>query len=642
VKTRPVVPAHIDFDGGVPSAPAFGDVYHPRIGALAQARHVFLGGNGLPERWAGREHFVVLEAGFGLGHNFLATWDAWQRDPRRCGRLHYVAIDRHPPRAEDLRRAHEAGELPGLARALAGAWPRLTPNLHRLDFEGGRVRLLLGWGDIAELLPELECRADALYLDGFAPARNPQMWSPQVVDALARHAAPGATAATWSVARALREALAGAGFAVHTAPGIGGKREITVARFAPRFTPPPAAWHGAAVPSAREAVVVGAGLAGAATAAQLARLGLAVRVLERHPAPATQTSGNAAGLFHGTLHAEDGPHARWFRTAALTAAGDVRSAVREGEVPGSANGLLRLDGMPFEAMRALAGRLGLPGDYVEPLDAAQASARAGVALPSGGWLYHDAGWVAPGALVSRWLAEPGVRFEGGCEVASVTRSTEGWRLCGADGRTLAEAPVVVLAGAADVPRLAAPWLADRWPLDLARGQVSGWQGDAVPLRLPVAGGGYAVALPAALGGGLLCGATEDTDDDDASVRDADHRRNFERLLRMTGIVPPDGPARWFGRVGWRLHSADRLPVAGALVDAAASTARRPLTQPRQLGRSPGLFTVTALGGRGIASAPLAGALVAAQATGTPWPVERDLAAAVDPGRWRVRAARNAG
>lgn len=646
MKTRPVIPARIAFDDGVPQASDFDDVYHARIGALAQARHVFLGGNGLPGRWAGRERFVVLETGFGLGNNFLATWDAWRRDPARCERLFFVAVDRHPPCLDDLRRAHAGSELPALAGALVDAWPALTPNLHPLEFEGGRVRLLLGFGDASELLPALECRADALFLDGFAPVRNPEMWTPPLMAQLARHAAPGATVATWSVARAVRDGLARAGFELSTAPGIGGKREITTGRFAPRFTPPPPAWLSAAVPAAREAVVVGAGLAGAAAAMQLARLGLAVRVLERHAAPARETSGNPAGLFHGTLHPDDGAHARWFRAAALAAARALRPAMAAGAVTGAADGLLRLDASPIDAMRDLASRLGLPASYAEPLDAEAASALAGRPLPSAAWLYRDAGWVAPASLVAHWLGAPGVRFEGGVAVASVERTAAGWRVLDDAGRTLAEAPVLVLANAADAPRLAAPWLAAQeeeapWPLSPNRGQVSGWHGAPETLHLPVAGGGYALALPPSLGGGLLCGATEAADDDDPQVREADHLRNFARLYRITGLNPPQDRSRWFGRVGWRLQSADRLPVVGAPAADATAAGGRPLTQPSQLARMPGLFVLTALGGRGITLAPLAGALVAAQATGTPWPVERDLAAAVDPLRWRVRRSRRA-
>jgi tRNA 5-methylaminomethyl-2-thiouridine biosynthesis bifunctional protein len=346
MKTRPIVPARIDFGaapGDVPRATEFDDVYHPRVGALAQARHVFLGGNHLPQRWGGRARFVILETGFGLGNNFLATWDAWRSDPRRCERLVFVSIERHPPSRADLARAHTGSPLPELAAELARAWPPLTPNLHTLEFEDGRVQLLLALGDVAALLPGLRVQADAFFLDGFAPARNPEMWQPRILAALGRKAAPGATLSTWSVARELRNGLATAGFEVQQARGIGGKRAISVARWAPRFEPrrlPDAAVR------AREAVVVGAGLAGAAVAAALARLGLRVTVLERNSSPAAEGSGNPAGLFHGTVNADDGTYARLYRSAALQAQRDHAAVLAAGGVAGRVDGLLRLDLRP--------------------------------------------------------------------------------------------------------------------------------------------------------------------------------------------------------------------------------------------------------------------------------------------------------
>jgi tRNA 5-methylaminomethyl-2-thiouridine biosynthesis bifunctional protein len=103
----PLVPAQIDFNGeGVPRSLAYNDLYHPPAGAFQQAQHVFLQGNGLPERWRGRDRFVVLETGFGLGNNFLACWDAWRQDPQRCRQLHFVSIERHPLRRDALRQVH--------------------------------------------------------------------------------------------------------------------------------------------------------------------------------------------------------------------------------------------------------------------------------------------------------------------------------------------------------------------------------------------------------------------------------------------------------------------------------------------------------------------------------------------------------
>ncbi len=642
MKTQPITPARIAFGAGAeqpPRAPDFDDLYHPAVGAAAQARHVFLQGNGLPARWAARRCFTILETGFGLGNNFLATWDAWRRDPARCGRLFFVSVERHPPAVDDLARAHAASPWPELATALQRAWPPLVPNLHPIDFDGGRVQLLLALGDVATLLPALHLGADAFYLDGFAPARNPAMWQPRLMKALARKAAPGATAATWSVARDLHAGLTAAGFEVQRASGIGGKREISVARWAPRFVPRGPARTPAC--ACETAVVVGAGLAGAAVAQALARLGVAVTVFDRRSEPAAETSGNPAGLFHGTVNADDGSYARLFRAAALVAQRTYRAAVDDG-VPGRADGLLRLHTRAggVAAMHAALQRLGLPPQYVQALDVDAASKRAGVTLPAAAWFYPGGGWIAPPAWVRHALATPGVSFAGGVTVVALERHAAGWLLRDAAGHAVAQAPVVVLANAADAMRLLAPLAGPAWPLEHSRGQITQWAVPAAtPLALPVAGDGYALPLPA---GGLLCGATREagTPADEAAPRLADHHLNLARLQRLTGLVPPQDLACLQGRVGWRLHSDDRLPVAGAVPLAAYRMAPgQRLDQARLLPREPGLFVLTALGARGLTLAPLLGRLVAARATATPWPLEQDLADAVDPARWLVRATR---
>lgn len=613
---EPIRPARIAFGDGPPQAPDFGDLYHARAGALAQARHVFLGGNGLPQRWQRRARFVVLETGFGLGHNFLATWDAWRADAQRCTRLCFVAIDKHPPTRADLARAHADSPLPALAQALVEAWPPLTPDLHRLAFDGGRVLLRLAFGDVAAWLPQLRLDADAVYLDGFAPDRNPAMWQPRVLKALAGRVAPGATAATWSVAREVRDALAGAGFVVERAPGFAGKREMSVAQHRPAYTPR-RRWPPARVAPPR-ALVVGAGLAGAAAAQALAAAGWHCTVYERAPAPATAASGNAGGLFHGSVAPDDGVPARALRAAALAAAARYRPLLATGALPGSAEGLLqRVDGQPLAALRERSARLGLPPDYAEALDAAQASACAGVALPDAAW-WHFAGggWLAPPALAAHWLAQPGVELRCGTPVQALRPADGSWQLLGDDGRVLAAAETVVLASAADTPRLLAAQGDPGWPLQSSRGQVTlidaaGWPRP----RLPLAGDGYAIALP---DGRLLCGATRHAADDDPHVRARDHAYNLARLARLLGrddLPAAAAAATLAGRVGWRLAVPDRLPLVGAVPGCA------------------GLYVCTALGARGLTWAPLAGELIAAHAAGEPFPLDARGAEALSPARW---------
>jgi len=614
--------------------------------ASALAQGLFLRGSDLPRRWAGRDRFVVMDTNFGLGHNFLAVWQAWQQDPQRCERLFFVSVTPNPPRRADLVRAHAASAWVAAAAAMQAAWPPLTVNLHTVLLEGGRVRLLIGFGDLATLLPELQLRVDAFFLGGIEPRT---VWDRRIFKALARCAEPGASVAMVAIDSgddASRNGLAAAGFEVDMTAHEGDSPGLTRAHYAPRFSPRGRAAATSAQPAsgARHAIVIGAGLAGASTAAALAGLGWTVQVLDRHAAPAAETSGNPAGLFHGTVHAGDGAHARLFRAAALAAERVYRPLIEQGTVPGQAAGLLRLHSGTLAAMQSLTRRLALPADYVQAVTARQAGVLAGVPVHGPAWFYPGGGWLSPPALVRAWLRRPGVDFRGGVEVAGLQRQGGDWRLLDGQGLLVAEATVVVLANAADAARLLTPLGHAAWPMQRSRGQVSGWSGaideGATLLLRPLAGNGYALPLP---DGGVLCGATTSVDDDDTALRAIDHGHNFERLARLTGVAPPADPARWVGRVGWRLQADDRLPAVGPVPLPACEIDKGiRLDQARRVPRTAGLWVSIGLGSRGITLAPLMADLLAARITGTPWPLERDLAEAVDPARWMVRSARRAG
>jgi tRNA 5-methylaminomethyl-2-thiouridine biosynthesis bifunctional protein len=667
MKTHAIQPADVDFtDPAVPRAPAFDDLYHPRQGAFAQARHVFLAGNDLPARWAGRSRFVVLETGFGLGNNFLATWAAWRADPARAERLVFLSLEKHPLRADDLRRAQAASPEPALAAALCDAWPPLTAGLHRLAFDEGRVELLLALGDIHDLLPALVADVDAFFLDGFAPARNPQMWDEHLFRTIARLAAPEATAATWSAAAVVRDGLRRAGFVVDKAPGSGGKRDITVARFVPRVPARRPAFRAATTARPRRVAVVGAGLAGAFAARALAAEGLEVLVLDRADAPASEASGNAAGLFHGVIHPDDGPHARAHRAAALLAHETYARACAQG-VPGRLDGLLRLeaDASPEEVAEAWRAS-GLPRAYVEPWAPEAVQAAGGPSVPA--WFFPGGGWVSPTQVVAWALDVPGVTFRGGVEVRTLRRRDGAWEVSGVDRSAvtgaaaapgapvpatwLATVDAVVIAGGVRMSALLADLAADGAvqgePLPAlvpTRGQVGILAADTPGLRAPrlaVAGGGYALTLP---DGRVLFGATTHVDDPDPTLRDEDHARNLAQLAAVTGSsITADVPSllaagRLSGRVGWRATTPDRLPWIGALPAAWAPSGERRPDQPRHWPRVPGLFVVGGFGSRGLTWAPLAGRLVASWITDAPYPLESDLVAALDPARVPARASR---
>jgi len=666
-------PQTLEFDpNGHPYSQRYADVYASRDGALAQARHVFLAGNGLPQRWSGRPQFVIVETGFGLGTNFLATWQAWREDADRPRRLHFVSIERHPLRAQDLQPGTPTppdshGDPPSeLRRQLAARWPLPVAGLHRLEFEDGALTLTLALGDALELAPQLQLGADAFYLDGFAPERNPRMWDPRLLRALARLARPGATAATYTCARTVREALAGNGFEVQRQPGFGSKREMLGARFAPRWKlrrhEPPQPYEGE-----RHAIVVGAGLAGCSSAYALRRRGWRVTLLERAGDLARGASGLPAGLLHPLLSADDNRASRLSRSGFLFSLALLQrlEAGVTGPVPvplWTPCGVFQQAGSARQA-RAVAERLAQqhwPAEFAAYLDAHQAGTRLGLAPRHGGT------WFARGAVVAsaRWCralleaAHPGaapaplaVHFD--FDVRQLERSAGGWRVGDRRGR-VHEAPVLVLANASDMAGLLRLRHA---PMQLVGGRISLLQPPALArLRAGLSGDGYLV--PPLLGAAAV-GATYEPQPAQALLHDAggppgcslacgapaassagEHASNLARLPQL--LVEPPAAQIAGAFCGWRCVSRDRLPLAGALPEEAAILAQAALYRGAHLAdlpRLPGLYCLSALGSRGLSLAPLLGEHLACLIEGEPAPIEAPLSAAVDPARFLLRQLR---
>lgn len=582
-----LVPATLRFHEGTPYSEAFGDLYHNANGGIEKKRHVFLGGNDLPARWAGRRRFVILETGFGLGLNFLVTLQAWRRDPARCERLHFVSIEKHPFSVQDLRTLHERyPQLQDEAAELHARWPVLVPGAHRLEF--GDAVLTLFFADI-KALRDLRLAADAIYLDGFSPAKNAEMWAPATLRAISRLAAPGATAATWSVAGPVRHALEETGFAVERRPGFSTKREMLVARNT-RSGPV------SQTPKERKAAVVGAGLAGAAVCESLCARGWEVDLYDRHDAPAQEASGNHAGTFHPIVTSDDSVFAR------LTRAGFLASLARFKEcsnVRWDPCGVLQLarDAREEASQRAAISTLGAVPDYAQYVTREEASAHAGIPVSAAGLWFPQAGWIRPQSLVQAQLDACGSRLR---------------TFFGKSLSVLPDAPLVILANSAEAPKLhSVPHLR----LRKVRGQLTHVPADAMAApRVVVLRGG--MVLPP-VEGVCVVGASFDLEDDDPLPRAESDAGNMERLDRILGVgVHVEAMGH---RVAFRSVAPDRLPVVGKLDD--------------------GVYGAFAYGSRGLIWAALAAELIAAEVEGEPLPVEGKLADALHPARFARRAAR---
>lgn len=605
----PVVPAVLEFLDGVPFSAAYGDVYHSADGGMGQARHVFLGGCGLPERWAGRTDFVILETGFGTGMNFLATWAAWRADPQRSARLSFLSVEKHPFARDDLARLHARWpEFAALSTELLAKWPSPVAGFHRIALAGGRVQLTLMLGDAQACLPQVEAGVDAFYLDGFAPDRNPELWRPGLIETLARLARPGALAATYSVAAPVRAALSRAGFVCEKRAGYGRKRHCLRAAHSGRRV------QESRVP--QRVAVVGAGVAGSAVAHALAQRGVSVSVLERAPAPATAASGNPVAVFRPVLSRDDTAATRLTRAAFLH---DLRSWPELGErLEWARCGVLHLarDAAATERQRQALAVMTAPGGYARWVEVDEARRLANWPVEVPGVFYAQAGWVVPGDLCRAWLEHAGITLRTGCEVARLEVGSDGWRLFGAHGAVLDTVDAVVLANAHDAGRLA-PGAA--WPLHPVRGQITRLPPGSLPgvQRVIAREGYFAPGI-----GQPLVGATYEHDDLDLAPRVASDQANLARLEAMLpGAAAQISIARVNGRAALRATVPDRLPLLGA-VDGA-----------------PGLYVAAAYASRGVVWAGLLGEALADAMTGAPLPLEKNLMAALDPGRFtRARRA----
>jgi len=623
-------------DDSTPRSAAFDDIYHSAAGGPGQARHVFLGGNNLPARWRGRDTFVILETGFGTGLNFLATWSAWRADPARPARLHYLALEKHPFTHADLVRLHAAWpEFADLAGALRAAWPTLVPGQQRLALAGGAVQLTLIFADGEAGLAGLQAKVDAIYLDGFTPTKNPELWSAGICRQLARLARPGASLATWTVASAVRAALSTAGFQVEKAPGFAGKREMLRGRYAGASASderePPAVTE-------RHAIILGAGLAGSACAASLAARGWQISLIDRHAEPAQATSGNHAGVLLPRVSRDDNLASRLSRAAYLHT---LRTWPRLdlGDA-WQASGVLQLarDAEDAERQRAVVTALGFPAEYLEYLDAPAATAWVGQPLPGGGWRFAQGGWAHPPAICAAMLASAGACLHPHYEktVVELVQQTDGWHALDAEGGVIAAAPVVILASGAEAARLA---VSRALPIQSVRGQVNRIAAGELPaLSVCLCREGY---LTPAWQGWHALGASYTPGLDDPKPHPADSLGNHERLHRLLPAAnPPGPPTDWPARVGFRPVAPDRLPIVGALPDPDATLASA--SRLDQIPRLPGLYGALAYASRGLVWTSLMAEQLASQISAEPLPLESDLASAIDPARFMLRQARRLG
>ena len=614
-----------------------------------QIRQVFLQGCGLPMAWRNQAQWRVLETGFGLGLNFLVTWAAWKADPLRPKLLHFVSTEDFPVSVEEMfRGAADHADLRSLALQLQAQVWGLVPGFHRLVFDGGHVLLTLCIGDTRAMLRQQQFEADSVYFNGYGRSDSPDIWNLHTLKAVARCCMRGTRIASWSISRTALDALNQCGFIVCKTPGSPPESEHfqgLQGQYNPSWEPRKPARPvrlPAPLPASRKpstAVVVGAGLAGAAVANSLARRGWQVMVLDAASAPASGASSLPAGLLAPHVSLDDSVLSQLSRSGVRMILQQADALLEHGRdwhhtgvLTHDADGTHRATTAWPQLSAGVAADAA--ADWSRRATAAQL-ADAGLAATSQALWHAPAGWIKPASLVHAWLCTPGIAWCGNARVATLLPGPKGWQVLDAAGAVLAQAGLVVLAAACGSQALAATVSPATLALQAVRGQIS-WgtykakhqaQGHIESQTydlpdFPVNGhGGLLPAVPGPNGLRWLMGASYERGCDTPDVKPQDNDQNLERLRRLlpraadllAGEFHTGNVQAW---AGVRCATPGRLPTLGCV----ATT-----------GLGAEVWICTGMGSRGLTFAGLCAELLASCLHGEPLPIERRLAQALITG-----------
>lgn len=658
-------------DQGQPLSSQFDDIYFSRASGLAESQHVFIQHNQLPERFAALyegQTFVIGETGFGTGLNFLCAWQCFNQHAPSHTRLHFISVEKYPLQAKDLVQALALWpQLSELREQLLQQYLAIHSGFQHIQLDHGRITLTLLIGDALNMLQQLDGQIDAWFLDGFAPSKNPEMWNEQVFAQLARLGKTGTTLATFTSAGFVRRGLIAAGFSMQRVPGFGRKREMLKGHLQPaedadNLSSVRDPWFARPqqpqlAPEQRHAIVIGAGLAGCASAASLAARGWRVTLIEQHKDIAQAASGNAQGVLYLKLSA----HATVLSRFVLSGFGctrrllealsnqatsaDTATPARLSSEDWDMCGVLQLAFNDKEQQRQAALAAHFPAALLRTVSPEQASELAGVSLEQGGLFFPEAGWVNPPALCRALSQHPLISLKTAQHAISLQQQNNNWQVHSNDA-LIVEAPVVILCNATEVAQFSQT---QHLPLRRIRGQTTQLPSNASSpsIKSVICADGYIV--PARHTNHTI-GASFNFADNNQTATLAEHRSNLALLHQLAPSFALHWPTEAIdlsslqGHAAFRCTSPDYLPLIGPVADYQGflqtytelrKDARLALQYPCPW--HSGLYVNTAHGTRGLISTPLAAELLSAWICAEPLPLPLEVAQHCHPNRFALRA-----
>jgi tRNA 5-methylaminomethyl-2-thiouridine biosynthesis bifunctional protein len=662
--TQELRSAQIHWDSeGQPFSEDFNDVYFNTDSGIDESRFVYINPSRLQERWQQHQgNFTLVETGFGTGLNFILTWLEWiefqastdhqqqdrqkQNFEEKSNHLHYISIEKFPLNKDQIAQALSLfPQLKHLTDQLTTEYPLLIKGFHSLQFKDQHLTLTLIFDDVSTALPQLNGPIDAWYLDGFAPAKNPDMWTDTLYSSMTQLSRENTSVATFTAAGDVRRSLSAAGFKLNKVSGFGMKREMMHGKFiqsqgpidSPFNTLKP--WLKPETKPIGKIAIIGAGIAGCTTAYALARRGIAVTVIDKHGI-ATEASGNPQGAMYAKLAAGEATHSEIYVQGYLQSLRWLHQHLDAGD--GWDNcGLIQLASTEKEALRQqkFITNTDYPAQLLHSIDQAQASTISGVTMNSGGLFFPEAGWVSPQRLCQELVKHPLITIEK-MHIEDLT-----------EFKTSNNYSHVVIACANQSQELLDNCYL---PTKSIRGQLTYLDQSSVDtlqpsinLKTVLCGKGY---IAPAHQGKYCLGASYNIKDAETEMRLSDHQKNFnylndfgEEFQQLHHQLHAQAAEHLPGRTGFRCTTPDYLPMAGPLIDEQAfdhdfTAIRKNLARyPRQAVKfHSGMYINIGHGSRGLTSAPLCAELIAAYICGENFPVAKSHAEALLPARFFIR------
>lgn len=656
---------------GSPRSGEFNDIYFSKHNGLEETRYVFLENNQLSQRFTDIKNdpaasFHIGETGFGTGLNFLCAWQLRNQLSPAC-HLHFVSVEKFPLSRSDIETALSSWpEISTLSARLIEQYSVLTPGWHRISFIHDRVDLSLFIGDVSDAFSNIQTGIDAWFLDGFAPAKNPEMWSKDLFQNMARLSHQNTTLSTFTAAGSVREGLREAGFDIERVKGFAQKRHMIKGQFSgqrpsnttrrqnvstdgstPWFITP------ALFPQKKRAVIIGGGLAGTSAAFSLARRGWNITLYEQHSQLACEASGNDQGVLYNKISAEPSIQSDFYTASYLYACRQL-NALFAPEGPDSNNwqacGVLQLamSENEYQRQRNILANNPLPRELAYPVTAEQASDLAGITLNSSALFFPGGGWANPQALCQRYVELPNIRIKTGTHIDHLTFSDDAWNLYDTDADLIATANIVVIANANAARQFSQTSFL---PIKAIRGQTT---------RIPASGNdllktvlcGQSYITPSK-DDQYQAGATFNSNNSRLDCTDEDHGLNLKRMADMAptlteslGLVPGMktlAKKPLSGHVGFRASTPDYLPLIGPVPDLdqfvsdyASLRKDARLPQNKEGAYLPGLYVTSGHGSKGLTTCPIAGEILAGYLNGESMPLAKNLINAVNPSRFIIR------